>query len=229
MANTNSQLIGEIEHELGLQYSERQERSEGKFGPEDIFYYSYAVFHSSAYRESYGERARADSARLPVISDKALFWELVHLGSALVSLHRLDEEHLARTVPARATSSVSFVEGSNGKYVGSLSRHRCYDEGRVYLDTSRPENSSYFKGIPAAVWNFESGGFQLLRKWLHDRRETPDQPGVTLTNDDIEHYKKLLVAIQQTIRIMGEIDEAIRARGGWPLDKGETGDADVET
>ena len=38
------------------------------------------------------------------------------------------------------------------------------------------------------------------QKWLKDRR------GRTLTFDDISHYQKIVVALTETDRIMGEID-----------------------
>jgi len=49
-----------------------------------------------------------------------------------------------------------------------------------------------------------------VRAWLKDRK------GRTLSKDDIGHYQKIVVALSETIRIMGEIDEAIEEHGGWP-------------
>ncbi len=40
--------------------------------------------------------------------------------------------------------------------------------------------------------------------------------GRVLTKDDISHYEKIVVALHETIRLMGEIDEVIEAHGGWP-------------
>jgi hypothetical protein len=37
-----------------------------------------------------------------------------------------------------------------------------------------------------------------------------------LTDEDIDHYQKIVVALSETIRIMAEIDEIIEAHGGWP-------------
>jgi hypothetical protein len=45
------------------------------------------------------------------------------------------------------------------------------------------------------VWNFYVGGYQVLRKWLYDRRETPSQPGRVLTEEDIAHYQRIVVAL----------------------------------
>lgn len=42
------------------------------------------------------------------------------------------------------------------------------------------------------------GGYQVCDKWLKDRR------GRTLGYDDIEHYKKISVALAETIRLMAD-------------------------
>jgi hypothetical protein len=67
-----------------------------------------------------------------------------------------------------------------------------------------------FHGVPEDVWNFHIGGYQVCHKWLKDRK------GRTLSHDDIIHYQKIIVAINETIRIMREIDEVIEEHGGWP-------------
>ncbi len=38
----------------------------------------------------------------------------------------------------------------------------------------------------------------------------------TLSDEDIDHYQRVVVALNETIRIMGEIDGVIEAHGGWP-------------
>ncbi len=37
-----------------------------------------------------------------------------------------------------------------------------------------------------------------------------------LSDDDIAHYQKIVVALNETIRLMAEIDEVIVQHGGWP-------------
>ena len=34
----------------------------------------------------------------------------------------------------------------------------------------------------------------------------------------IDHYQRIVVALNETIRIMGEIDEVIEEHGGWPIE-----------
>ncbi len=67
-----------------------------------------------------------------------------------------------------------------------------------------------FQGVPENVWNFHLGGYQVCEKWLKDRK------GRTLSADDINHYHRIIVALNETISIMAEIDQVIEAHGGWP-------------
>ena len=68
--------------------------------------------------------------------------------------------------------------------------------------------TQYFEGIPEEVYNFHIGGYQVCQKWLKDRK------GRTLAEEDIEHYQKIVVALNETIRIMEEIDAVIEGHVG---------------
>jgi hypothetical protein len=59
------------------------------------------------------------------------------------------------------------------------------------------------------VWNFNIGAYQVCEKWLKDRKRRK------LSDDDIAHYQKVVVALAETIRLMQEIDEVIEQHGGW--------------
>jgi hypothetical protein len=132
-------------------------------------------------------------------------------------------QHKQRTSEVPGTFSplqypmTTFVEGVNGTTVGAFSKSTCYQDGRVYLDTSQRKRSSYFDGVPEEVWDFHIGGYQVCHKWLYDRRGTRGEPGCTLTADDIAHYQRIVVALKETIRLMEQIDEVIERHGGWPI------------
>jgi hypothetical protein len=61
------------------------------------------------------------------------------------------------------------------------------------------------------VWNFHIGGYQVCEKWLKDRK------GRRLSGEEIDHYRKIVVALQHTIALMDEIDGVIEEHGGWPI------------
>jgi len=192
--NLNPEFIKAVSDKLGQKFIEDgQGDLEGTFGPEDIFNYAYAVFHSPNYRTRYAEFLKIDFPRLPLTSDKALFKALTEKGAELVSLHLMESPMLNKPI-------IKYpVTGSNE--VDKVS----YDEEtqRTYINKVQ-----YFEGISQEVWEFHIGGYQVCQKWLKDRK------GRTLTYDELAHYQKVVVALKETIRLMDEIDELIP---GWPV------------
>ena len=85
------------------------------------------------------------------------------------------------------------------------------EHGRVYISRDKPRanrRGQYFDGVPPEIWEFRIGGYQPLDKWLKDRR------GRTLSFDDIEHYRRMVVVAGETMRLMAEVDEAISEAAG---------------
>jgi len=170
------------------------------FGPEDVFDYMYAVFHSPTYRSRYAEFLKIDFPRLPLTSNAELFRELCAVGSELVGLHLLKQHPpLNTTFPIKGDNAVENVRYTAPGEGGS-------EQGRVWINREQ-----YFEGVPPELWNFHVGGYQVCQKWLKDRK------GRKLTYDDLTHYQYILSALHETIRLMTEIDTAIEAHGGWPL------------
>jgi predicted helicase len=165
-------------------------------GPEDIFHYAYAVFHSPNYRARYAEFLKIDFPRLPLTSDVALFRALATKGMELVALHLLESptlEEFLTDCPVKGDNVVERVQYTE-------------KDGRVWINKTQ-----YFGGVPKAVWHFHVGGYQVCHKWLKDRK------GRKLTYEDTQHYQKIVVALNETIRLMAQIDEVIGQHGGWPI------------
>lgn len=165
-----------------------------KLTPEDIFHYIYAIFHSPTYRTRYAEFLKIDFPRLPLTGSIELFRALSHLGGELVALHLLESPKVD-----------DFITRFEGEGDNSVPKKPTYKDGAVWINASQR-----FAGVPEAVWKFHVGGYQVCEKWLKDRK------GRTLSADDITHYQRVVVALNETIRLMAEIDVAIEAHGGWP-------------
>ena len=54
--------------------------------------------------------------------------------------------------------------------------------------------------MPEVAWSLYIGGYQPAQKWLKDRKDRK------LEFEDILHYQKIIVALTETSRLMGEID-----------------------
>ena len=171
----------DLEGRLGLRFivGGKGDLSE-TFGPDDVFHYFYAVFHSPTYRQRYDQFLRADFPRVPGIDDIELFRALVGLGRQLRQLHLMESPTLSQTGIGFPVPGDYVVESGYPKYVPqghSLPGQAVpLEEGRVYIskDNSRSgKRGQYFEGISPEVWEFRIGGYQPMEKWLKDRRGTP--------------------------------------------------------
>ena len=185
--------------------------SDDYFGPEDIFYYAYAIFHSPTYRSRYAEQLKIDFPRLPLTDDKKLFAQLVRFGNELVNLHLLGENPFdkSKTVfdePEKWSVKISGAKPENlADWKVAEVRYNEKDK-RVYVNKGQ-----CFEGVEKEVWEFMIGGYQVCEKWLKDRKKAER----SLSTDDLKHYMKIVVAIRETIRLMADIDYTIRK---WPIE-----------
>lgn len=154
----------------------------GVLYPQDLFDYIYAVLHSPSYRKRYKEFLKIDFPRIPYPTDWEKFRDLSEKGEELRELHLMED------LPSK--TGVTFP------VAGSL-QVDCYrwQDNRVYINSEQ-----YFDGVPESAWNFYIGGYQPAQKWLKDRK------GMTLSFEDVKHYGNIIYVLQQTERIMQEID-----------------------
>ena len=99
-----------------------------------------------------------------------------------------------------ATHGRTEKGGSSAAALQGAGAHTGTRLGRVYINPTR-----YFEGVPENV-----GGYQVCEKWLKDRR------GRTLSDEDVLHYQRVVVALKETLRLMAEIDSVIETHSGWP-------------
>lgn len=230
--NFAPEFTAEMERKLGLAFVPDGKGDLKKtFGPEDVFNYIYAIFHSPTYRKRYAEFLKIDFPRVPLTSDKVLFRKLCALGGELVALHLLESPKLNKlvtTYPKKGSDTVENVrylepglpltsilspQAGRGSKRDSLSGPGAGEgkgevgerksNGRIYINRDQ-----YFAGIRPEEWEFHIGGYQVLQKWLKDRK------GRKLSADDLTHYQRVVVALRETIRLMAEIDQAIPK---WPI------------
>ena len=157
-----------------------------KVEPQELFDYIYAVLHSPSYRERYKEFLKIDFPRIPYPTDITTYHNLAKKGAELRKLHLMEglPNSVGVSFPATGTLQVD-----------------CYrwESDRVYINSEQ-----YFEGVPEQAWNFYIGGYQPAQKWLKDRK------GLTLSIEDVRHYQRIIYVLQQTARIMQEIDSQTR-------------------
>jgi predicted helicase len=172
---------------------------------EEIFHYIYAVFFGQAYRRRYLTFLKIDFPRLPLPGSRKLFRDLGQLGAELTALHLMTSPKLDKFV--------TTYSGPNNPKVSRIS----WSNDTVWLDAAATKKGQTsgpgtvgFRGVPAAVWNFHIGGYQICEKWLKDRKDR------TLSDEELVHYQKIIVSLDETVRLMKDIDQVIETHGGWP-------------
>jgi predicted helicase len=154
--------------------------------PEDIFHYIYAVLYSNTYRAKYAEFLKIDFPRVPFTKNKKLFQRLGEYGKRLADLHLMQSSEL--------DSPIAKFQGAGDKRVDKI---KYATKGRrVYINKEQ-----YFEEIENDIWEYQIGGYQVLSKWLKDRK------GKVLSLDDVKYFCKITTAIEKTIGVQKIIDK----------------------
>lgn len=162
--------------------------------PEEVLAYVYAVLYSPTYRRVYAEALRSDFPRIPFVADGEVFRRMAELGRRLIDLHLLRSKDLD---PPR----VRFEGEGDGQI--QVVRYEPSSQ-RVYISKAQ-----YFEPVPLQVWAYQIGGYQVLEKYLKDRK------GRRL--EDPVHYLRVATAISLTLEVQAEIEAAYAAvaKGPW--------------
>ena len=158
-----------------------------QFQPEQLFYYVYAILHSNIYRQRFAQYLRMDFPRIPFTEDYELFSKLVEMGKELADIHILKSPRLspplARYQGNGSNDMVEFIQ---------------FDEDKSIVQIN-PDK--HFEGITPELWNYHIGGYQVLHKYLKDRKGK-------IFADPI-HYCRMVTALALTIDIQARIDQII--------------------
>jgi len=164
-------------------------RYEHHYAPEEVLGYIYAVLHAPTYRTRYAEFLRIDFPRVPFPEEAEDFETLSGLGWALV------QAHLLRELPRRG------LGGYHGKGDHAVVAVRYSpEEQAIHINKTQ-----FFRPVPAEVWEFHIGGYQVLDKYLKSRK------GRGLSLDEINHIGAVADSLAFTIEQMAKIDAVYRA------------------
>lgn len=163
------------------------EKAVGQISEIDLFNYIYAVLNSQKFRSKYEEFLKIDFPRIPFPENKDTFSKLAKMGCKLQQIHLMNNKipHTFKTIFPELGSDIVEIAPK-------------YKNGMIFINETQ-----YFGNIPESAWNFYIGGYQPAQKWLKDRK------GISLSNDDIEHYQHIIAALVESQEIMKQIDQVI--------------------
>ena len=158
-----------------------------QFLPEQLFHYVYAILHSNQYRQRFTQYLRMDFPRIPFTDDYELFSQLTGYGKELADIHLLKSPRLspplARYQGGGSNDMVEFIQYYDGKSIVQINPDK------------------HFEGITPELWNYHIGGYQVLHKYLKDRKDK--------SLADPIHYCRIVTALALTIDLQARIDRII--------------------
>ncbi len=153
--------------------------------PIDVFfYYIYGILYSTIYRIKYSEHLKMDFPRIPITKDNKLLLQMSEYGKAIAEFHLMKSEEL--------NPPIAKYQGTGDN---DLVKQVSYDET---LGQIRINEDKYFEGILPEVWNYHIGGYQVLHKYLKDRKD--------MRLEDPVHYCRIVTALSKTIEYQRKID-----------------------
>jgi hypothetical protein len=172
--------------------------------PIEVFDYVYGVLHDPVYRERFNEFLKRDFPRVPVVNSKITAGDDVrivqppspdafHVSEDMFRAYaaaggRLRELHLMQ---AKAPAALTIDPNtSDDMEIGSVR----YRDGALHLNANKR-----IIGIPANVWDYRIGGYQVLDKWFKSHK------GETLTIESFEHIENVAGLLAETIKVQAEL------------------------
>ena len=152
--------------------------------PEKVFCYIYSIIHCRLYQLTYADYLKYDFPHIPFTDNFEIFNAVSSLGKRLIDLHLLESSEL--------NNPVAKYQGTGDDHVITLPKYSEIDQ-RLYINSSH-----YFEGLKPEVWNYQIGGYQVLDKYLKERKGR--------RMDDPRYFIRVATALAKTIEIQEEID-----------------------
>jgi hypothetical protein len=195
-----------------------------KATPEDLFYHTLAILHAPAYRAENAGALRQDWPRVPLPESKKALLASGELGRQVAAL--LDTEQPVPGVtegkPRSELGSIAIPARIDGKQLddavdldvtagwghagkdgvtmpgkGKIEQHEnAYD---IYLN-----DIAFWKNVPAGVWDYTIGGYQVMKKWLSYREKQLLGRGLTL--EEVQEVTNMARRIAALLMLQPALD-----------------------
>jgi hypothetical protein len=194
-----------------------------------------AVLHAPQYQRDHEDALAQDWAHLPVPRDWAAFGKLADAGNrlavlldpvqdaesvaaAILGLERLRKLGVPRRegggpIPERdLVVTAGYYGAGKGDY-----RPRAFAEaeaalaqwgvgtGDLYINAD-----ICFGNVPQAVWEFDLGGYPVLKKWLGGRQGSR-RDGRPLTLAEVAHFRSMIQRLAALLALHPELDSLYEA------------------
>lgn len=209
----------------------RREDDAAKSHVGQLFRAIFALLHAPQYQEDHKSALSADWAHPPIPRDPEVFAQLANLGGLVCSLLDANNDATAavRTIlgeaagslgPVRRISggqvrpndlllSVSYWGGSRGRWSArpfaadeAISSALGENTGDLYLN-----EDTLLANVPLAVWQYQLGGYPVLKKWL-GYRQADRRDGKPLTLTEVKSLRAIVQRVAALL-VLGERLDAL--------------------
>lgn len=199
--------------------------------PESLFFHIVAVLHAPAYRADNAGALRQDWPRVPLPATGSALGSSAALGRQVASL--LDPETPVPGVTAGKTQEelreIAVLHGSDlrvsaGWGIAGKGGIVMPGKGRLTSRAAKPgdafkltrseaqtvydvhlNDTTSWEGIPAAVWDYTLGGYQVLKKWLSYRENA--LLGRVLSSDEAREFTHIARRIAALLLLESALNE----------------------
>jgi hypothetical protein len=210
---------------FGLKGERRDEAARALVGK--LFRVVFAILHAPSYQAEHKSALSADWAHLPMPKDIRLFDRLVAAGEQVTRLLDADRDAgnvIKAVVGADRARALGPLKRADAKQVrpDDLKITVTYWGGgkgrwkpRAFMAEELPaiefgdawgertgdlfvNDHAYFANVPEQVWNYQLGGYPVLKKWL-GYRQADRRDGKPLTDDECRWFRQI---IQRTAALL---------------------------
>jgi hypothetical protein len=199
-----------------------------------LFRIAFAMLHAPSYQAEHRSALSADWAHLPIPKDRKLFDRLVFAGEhvtrlldaardaedvmqavlgadrlrALGPLTRSDKKQVR---PDDLKITVTYWGGGKGRWKPRPFRTEelpAIDYGHAWGGQTGDlflNEDAYFANVPELVWNYQLGGYPVLKKWL-GYRQADRRDGNSLTDDERRWFRQIIQRIAALLALGPSLD-----------------------
>jgi hypothetical protein len=199
-----------------------------------LFRVVFAILHAPSYQAEHKSALSADWAHLPIPKDPKLFDRLVTAGEQVARLldsGRDAADVIRAVVGAERVRALGPLKRADGKQVRAddLKITVTYWGGgkgkwkpRPFMMEELPameyadtwgertgdlflNDDAYFANVPELIWNYQLGGYPVLKKWL-GYRQADRRDGKPLTDDERRWFREIIQRIAALLALGPSLD-----------------------
>jgi hypothetical protein len=221
-----------VREHFGLKGERRDKAARALVGK--LFRIAFAVLHAPSYQAEQKSALSADWAHLPIPKDAKLFDRLVNTGEQIARLldaGRDAGDVIEAVVGAERVRTLGPLKRTDGKQVRAddLKVNVTYWGGgkgrwkpRAFMAEELPameyaeawgertgdlflNDDAYFSNVPELVWDYQLGGYPVLKKWL-SYRQADRRDGKPLTDDERRWFRQIIQRIAALLALGPSLD-----------------------